>query len=166
MKSFLFLTLITTAAYSALLTTTPDATDSENNGTAYTETEAERELFCLVQNIYHEARGEDVQHQAAVAHVTLNRVASAHFPNTVCGVVWQSKQFSWTQDGRSDEMKDHRAILKAVDVAIDAISNRDDDPTNGMRFYYAHNKIKTPRWAEKPIEVAVLGNHTFLRLER
>lgn len=165
MKSFLILTLLTTAAYSALIATTPDSED-EAPVEQYTETQAEHELYCLVQNIYHEARGESVEHQSAVAHVTLNRVASRHFPDTVCGVVWQSKQFSWTQDGKSDEMRDHDAIMTAVDVAIDAIRNREDDPTNGMRFYYAHNKIKTPSWAKKPIEVAVLGNHTFLRLER
>lgn len=130
------------------------------------QTHAENELYCLVQNIYHEARGESPEHQSAVAHVTLNRVASSHFPDTICKVVWQPHQFSWTSDGKSDAMIDHRAILKAVDIAIAAIRGRSKDPTGGMRFYYAHNRIKTPRWAKKPIEVAVLGNHTFLRLER
>ena len=32
----------------------------------------EDHLFCMVQNVYHEVRGEDVLGQAAVAHVTLN----------------------------------------------------------------------------------------------
>ena len=36
---------------------------------------SEDDLFCMVQNVYHEARGEDALGQAAVAHVTLNRVA-------------------------------------------------------------------------------------------
>ena len=63
-------------------------------------------------------------------------------------------------------MTDHDATLLAVDIAIAAMRGRSEDPTDGMRFYYAHNKIKTPLWAKNPIEVAVLGNHTFLRLKR
>jgi spore germination cell wall hydrolase CwlJ-like protein len=57
---------------------------------------SEDELGCLVANIYHEARGEDALGQAAVAHVTLNRVRSPSYSDTVCGVVWQPGQFSWT----------------------------------------------------------------------
>ena len=41
----------------------------------------------MVQNVYHEDRGEDALGQAAVAHVTLNRVPSPAYPNTVWGVV-------------------------------------------------------------------------------
>jgi spore germination cell wall hydrolase CwlJ-like protein len=37
---------------------------------------SERELECLIANVYFEARGEDALGQAAVAHVTLNRVKS------------------------------------------------------------------------------------------
>jgi spore germination cell wall hydrolase CwlJ-like protein len=48
---------------------------------------SEDDLFCMVQNVYHEARGEDALGQAAVAHATLNRVPSPAYPNTVWGVV-------------------------------------------------------------------------------
>ena len=41
---------------------------------------SEKELGCLVENVYHEARGEDDSGQAAVAHVTLNRVKSPFYP--------------------------------------------------------------------------------------
>ena len=44
-------------------------------------------LFCLALNVYFEARSEDVVGQYAVAEVTLNRVASDRFPDTVCDVV-------------------------------------------------------------------------------
>jgi N-acetylmuramoyl-L-alanine amidase len=52
------------------------------------------DLFCMVQNVYHGSRGESVLGQTAVAHVTLNRVKSPAYPDTVCGVVWQKGQFS------------------------------------------------------------------------
>ena len=54
------------------------------------------ELGCLALNIYHEGRGESSKGQAAIAAVTMNRVRSKYYPDTVCEVVWQRKQFSWT----------------------------------------------------------------------
>ena len=53
---------------------------------------------CLALNIYHEARGERVEGQIAVAHVTMNRVNHEKWPSTICEVVYQPKQFSWTHD--------------------------------------------------------------------
>ena len=51
---------------------------------------------CMTANIYHEARGESLKGQYAVAHVVMNRVHHEQFPNSVCEVVFQPKQFSWT----------------------------------------------------------------------
>ena len=64
-------------------------------------------LVCLALNIYFEARNQPTSGQIAVAEVTLNRVASRNYPNTVCGVVKQSNKngcaFSWYCDGKSDK---------------------------------------------------------------
>jgi len=80
---------------------------------------SEDELGCLVENVYHEARGEGALGQAAVAYVTLNRVRSPDYPDTICGVVWQPGQFSWTEDGkRCDRMTDLDAIGRAADIAL------------------------------------------------
>ena len=49
----------------------------------------ETTLLCLALNMYFEARSEPIAGQIAVAEVTLNRVASPHYPNTVCEVVLQ-----------------------------------------------------------------------------
>lgn len=66
-----------------------------------------REVTCLALNIYYEARGEPLSGQQAVAEVTMNRVASPRFPNTVCEVVYEKRwdrlrkryvgAFSWTE---------------------------------------------------------------------
>ena len=85
-----------------------------------------REMICLAENIYFEARAESVEGKAAVANVTRNRVESDRFPNTYCEVVyqgpvresWKTKQdpnlepvyypikhrcqFSWYCDGKKD----------------------------------------------------------------
>ena len=43
----------------------------------------------LSKLVYAEARGETYKGQVAVAAVVLNRVASASFPNTISGVIYQ-----------------------------------------------------------------------------
>ena len=51
--------------------------------------------LCLSLTIYFEARGEDIFGQLAVAQVVMNRVENPRYPDTVCGVVTQRKQFSY-----------------------------------------------------------------------
>lgn len=153
--------------------------------TAYAETEVEikpipfgdieiskDEMRCLVQNIYHEARGEDIMGMFGVAYVTLNRVESPAFPDTICGVVRQGVyrdgqpvkhkcQFSWWCDGRSDKMKEKTILSEVRGVALDTIMTYQDvpDPTNGALFY--HTTEVNPYWADVFSEVAVIGNHIY-----
>src|SRR5210317_144981 len=65
------------------------------------ENVAKDDMYCLQQNIYFEARNQSINGQIAVAWVTLHRVDDPRYPNTICEVVWQRKQFSWTHDGKS-----------------------------------------------------------------
>jgi spore germination cell wall hydrolase CwlJ-like protein len=123
---------------------------------------SERELGCLVANVYHEARGEDVLGQAAVAHVTLNRVRSPAYPDTVCDVVRQPGQFSWIEDGRSDRMTDLDAIGRAVDIALAVLRGKIKDPTGGALHFYAHDRVK-PYWSRQGHRL-IVGEHTFVRL--
>ena len=51
-----------------------------------------RELICLALNVYYEARGESLAGKYAVAEVTMNRVTSRRYPETVCAVVYEK---SW-----------------------------------------------------------------------
>ncbi len=50
---------------------------------------------CLAVAIYFEARSEMLVNQIKVAEVIMNRVVSTKYPNDVCEVVKQSKQFSF-----------------------------------------------------------------------
>jgi spore germination cell wall hydrolase CwlJ-like protein len=123
---------------------------------------SEADLYCMVQNVYHEARDQPLLGQAAVAYVTLNRVRSPAYPDSVCGVVWQRDQFSWTNDGKSDRMMDLDAIGKAVDIALAASRGKIKDPTGGALHYFAHRKVK-PDWAKGGFRF-ILGEHTFVKL--
>jgi N-acetylmuramoyl-L-alanine amidase len=123
---------------------------------------SKRDLFELTRAIYYEARGEDTLGQAAVAHVILNRVESPLYPDTVREVVWQPGQFSFTNDGKSDQMTNPRAIQKAMDIALAVSRGKIQDPTGGSTHYFAHKKVK-PAWANGGFKF-ILGDHTFVRL--
>ena len=52
------------------------------------------QLECMAKNIYFEAAIESTAGKMAVAQVTLNRVRSPYYPNSVCGVVKQGKHYA------------------------------------------------------------------------
>lgn len=58
------------------------------------------DIACLARNAFNEARGEGFEGQLGTILVTLARVKSRRFANSVCGVVYQPYQFSWTHDER------------------------------------------------------------------
>jgi len=122
----------------------------------------QREIVCLAQNIYHEARGEPIQGQTAVAMVTMNRVYSGRYPNTVCDVVYQPYQFSWTSSRPNiTELKTWRKTLElAAKVYVNYF--RLKDHTKGALFYYAQNQVD-PDWAREKEVTRRIGHHTFLR---
>lgn len=114
---------------------------------------------CLALNIYHEARGESIQGQIAVAQVTVNRAKHDFFPDSICDVVWQDHQFSWTNDGRSDRVRDQEAYAVALNIAEWVLLGREDDPTNGSLFY--HVDRVSPFWARKVDFETKIGDHVF-----
>ena len=71
----------------------------------------------MALNIYHEARGEVTEGQIAVAQVTVNRAKDKRWPDTICGVVYQSKQFSWTHMIKDHKPTDDAAWKKAQVIA-------------------------------------------------
>ena len=127
----------------------------------------EDELRCLALNIYHEARSQSDTGQAAVAAVTLNRVSSKSFPDSVCRVVRQGSQkrnrcqFSWWCDGRSDEPTERAAWHKALEISRASLLGTREDPTHGALYYHA-NHVR-PRWSRKFRRTARIDDHIFYK---
>jgi N-acetylmuramoyl-L-alanine amidase len=129
-----------------------------------------RELRCLAENVYFEARGEPLDGQYAVAEVTLNRVRSPHFPKTICGVVHDTRwdpmrrrfvaHFSWTQmEPRSDPWGP--AWQEALAVAT-VVTNDAHMPLVPDALYYHASNVQ-PYWARPRRTIAKIGNHVFYR---
>lgn len=118
------------------------------------------DLNCLAHNIYHEARGEPVEGQIAVALVVTNRVLSGLFENTVCGVVYAKQQFSWTQDATL-RVVDAKAFKVAKEIAAAVLDQSIHLPE--FTALYFHNKTAKPQWRKNKLLVAQIGNHVFYK---
>lgn len=96
-----------------------------------------KELQCLRDNIYFESRGESEAGQRAVANVILNRMNNKKFPNTLCGVTYQRKQFSWTNDKNSNIPRKGDALNRAERIAktVWYHNQLNLDNTNGKLFF-------------------------------
>lgn len=116
---------------------------------------------CLAMNVYHEARSERIEGQIAVAHVTMNRVNHEHFPDNICDVVYQYKQFSWTFTVKDHTPREKRAWDRAMVIARDVMIGNTIDPSHGATFYHAN--YVDPFWnKEKSLSVSkIIGLHVF-----
>jgi spore germination cell wall hydrolase CwlJ-like protein len=128
------------------------------------------DLRCLAENIYFEARSEPLAGQHAVAEVTLNRVESWRFPDTVCEVVHEARwdrarkrriaAFSWTQLKDTHQPRG-AAWQKAIAAATAVYDGKQAPVVSGALFY--HTTSIYPYWAREKEVVATIANHVFYR---
>lgn len=115
-------------------------------------TEAFRQqLNCLAANIYHEARGEPQRGKLAVAYVTLNRTKHPKFPSSICAVVHEPGQFSWTKDKRKVKQKIPQEFQQLAYKAL-------TQPYKFSALYFHSTKVK-PKWGLRGY--TTIGNHIF-----
>jgi spore germination cell wall hydrolase CwlJ-like protein len=130
--------------------------------------ETSRELECLTQAVYFEARGEVQAGQAAVAQVVLNRVRNPAYPKTVCGVVFQGAahgegcQFSFACDGSMRRGREFAAWTRAQEVASRALSGGVMAAVGNATHF--HTTSVAPTWGPSLLRVAQVGLHVFYRL--
>lgn len=127
--------------------------------------QGDAQLNCLASAIYHEARGESLDGQQAVAEVVLNRVDDASFPKTICGVVSQrvsgSCQFSFTCDGRPDAYADRDAFERAEKIARAMLDGFPRGLTDGATYF--HTRWIRPGWSRRFERTADIGAHLFYK---
>ena len=128
---------------------------------------------CLALNIYFEAAVESTAGKLAVAQVTLNRVKSEQYPETICKVVYEGRhyssgfpvrdrcQFSWYCDGKGDIPNNGRAWKQSQDIAEYVMQTPDLlDITDSATHYHA-DYIPNPRWAKARDKTVKIDTHIF-----
>lgn len=134
-------------------------------------------LACMSISLYHEARGEPIMGQYAIAMVKLNRAAQDH--GQVCAVTFQRRQFSWTTAVRKtpsgwyipahmrprlDDPIEADAWQRAKTIAGVSLSGRMWDFTLGADHFHATHV--SPRWARSMTPAKRIGRHIFYVQER
>ena len=118
-----------------------------------------KELTCLAKNVYFESRGEPTLGKVAIAQVTMNRAKhDSKFKSTICGVVNETSQFSWTAKRRK-VVKDEAAWEDAKNIAASVAYGYSHIP--GFNALYFHTRDTRPYWSKSKKVVKVIGNHIF-----
>lgn len=133
-------------------------------------------LLCITLAIFKEAEGEGLEGMRAVGDVVINRVESDEFPDDVCGVVLQPKQFSWV-----NKIPD-KTIGGLVDVQFETLNSpkmnkqrlntyRDaeavaryilsKDYNTKYKYKFFHSAPYKPYWAKKKRKHRI-GRHNFM----
>lgn len=112
-------------------------------------------MTCMVCNLIYEVDTNDnMNGYLAVAKTVMTRAMSSNYPATVCGVVYQPAQFSWT-----DESKDHHLPnmnSARMKMAIEAAKKALETGPNGFDNYYSpkgmlaitHGRTNKASWAD------------------
>jgi len=112
-------------------------------------------MKCLSDNAFFEARGTSKLDMQGVTEVAINRSNSGKYPRNICEVVYQTKQFSWTNKGYTKAQDKLRKALRkppealeykqATLVAYEALSSTEKRLLPSEVLWYHSHKVN-PVW--------------------
>ena len=141
-------------ALSVTLTATLQAKSINDN--SQVQKLSNSQIECLSKAAYHEAKGESDKGMLAVIHTTLNRVKDNRFPKTVCGVVYQKSQYSWTK--YNPKVKEQEQYARAERLAKEVIDGKHKDNTKGALYFNSlHRK------PSGTVCTVRIGGHSFYK---
>ncbi|GHB21492.1 hypothetical protein GCM10007094_06970 [Pseudovibrio japonicus] len=129
---------------------------------------SKKEMQCLAEAIYFEARSEPRDGQIAVAQVVLNRLKNPAYPSTVCGVVYQNKsmrnacQFSFACDGIPERITEPAPWARAKKIAQQVVDGEASIPAVDASTHY-HATYVRPNWAPTMQRKKRIGKHIFYK---
>ena len=125
----------------------------------------DRQVEVLALNMYHEARGESIDGMIMVAEVTLNRVNHPRYPNDICSVVYQRRQFSWTHTILNHTPRETDSWELALELARGILSGEIDALGTRATHFLNPNAIRRmPSWTRRFEMVGRIGNHVFYEM--
>ena len=155
--------VVETTQVEADISTTQSQGSSQSQQTRSASAVRGREVRCLAEAVYYEAKGEPRRGQEAVAEVVATRVASRAYPNTFCGVVYQRSarvcQFSWACS--SKRAPNGLQWQRANDIAERVVDGWRPGVAPGATHFHA--TFVSPSWSRVYRRVANIGGHIFYR---
>ena len=126
-----------------------------------------RQLDCLTRNIYWEAASEPFEGKVAVAQVTMNRLASGRFGDSVCGVIYQKNviyekvicQFSWACETTHKVKPVYQPLWKESELVAKKVLLENFRLPGLKEAFYYHADYVSPGWKKPKIDK--IGRHIF-----
>lgn len=119
------------------------------------------DVFCLAKNIFHEAGVEDRMGRYAVAQVTLNRMRSGRYPDTICDVVYDRAQFSWTLDRKQRWSRPKGPLWNESWKVAEDVIHRGYRVKGLESAMFYHADYVQPFWKKPEAKIAKVGTHIF-----
>ena len=126
-----------------------------------------KQLDCLTRNIYWEAASEPFEGKVAVAQVTMNRLESGRFGDSVCGVIYQKNviyekvicQFSWVCETTHKTRPIHQPLWKESELVAKKVLLENFRLPGLKEALYYHADYVSPGW--KLPKIDQIGRHIF-----
>lgn len=140
------------------------------------------DLDIMTLTLIGEARGETIKGQHAVAHVIFNRYKNPRWwsrnagdgipDDTLAAVCKDPYQFScWNPNDpnlaklNSDSIRQLPMYRAMKDLCRSVLNGQIPDPTGGADHYCVTKIAKFTKWAKGRKPIAVIGSHSFYRIE-
>lgn len=123
----------------------------------------DRQQYCLAKTIYHETRGEPTTAKVQTALVVIRRTKHQEFPSTICKVVYQKGQFSWTHE--RNFVAERKSWVTSMALARLSIrySKSIPDLTNNSLYFH----LRRPPWMAGKVKSSVrLGKQEYVALRK
>jgi len=152
--------------------TSPEPSYEPTEAPSYTQ----KDVGCMAEAIYFEARGESIAGQTAVGLVILKRAKSGRYPTSVCNVISQNDHkpnkcmFSYRCDGKSEYIQKENNIAYNLALSVSECVLSGECSLVGVEqatMYYAcdgENRISRPDWNFNKLRImGKIENHCFYR---
>lgn len=122
---------------------------------------------CVIEAVYFESRGESVEGWKATTEVIVNRSKMDKYPDTLCEVVQQNKQFSYRNGKTKEQLKydNPMVVYKISQTVYQHLYDIEKNPKKRMLpecvSHYDGKAFKKPYWASKMRMVKEIGAHQF-----
>ena len=122
---------------------------------------------CVIEAVYHEARGEPEEGWKAIVEVILNRKDMAEYPDTLCEVVRQNKQFSYRNGDKKYSLQ-YNEPQKLYAISRTVYKHLYDIKVHPKHrilpkcvSHYDGKSFKKPAWAYQMDMVKEIAGHQF-----
>ena len=124
---------------------------------SYTDEDKE----CMAKNIFYEAGVESNLGKVAVGHVTINRLKTKRWGDSICSVVYAKKQFSWTICKRKRAATPSGPLWRESQIAADMVLTGTRVRKLEKSLFYHTDYIKTPKWVDAKAKADKIDQHIF-----